>query len=120
MLEKASMLGDSLVVIVNNDNQAVIKKGKAFMPQEDRLKIVKALALVDSAFVSIDKDSTVCKSLKKVAKHHSSDRVIFANGGDRAIGEVPESKVCLKYGIEMVDGLGDKIRSSSELVANSK
>ena len=64
------MLGDSLVVIVNNDNQAVIKKGKAFMPQEDRLKIVKALALVDSAFVSIDKDSTVCKSLKKVAKHH--------------------------------------------------
>ena len=90
------------------------------MPQEDRLKIVKALALVDSAFVSIDKDSTVCKSLKKVAKHHSSDRVIFANGGDRAIGEVPESKVCLKYGIEMVDGLGDKIRSSSELVANSK
>ena len=39
-LELASKLGDRLVVIVNNDNQAILKKGKAFMSEVDRLKIV--------------------------------------------------------------------------------
>ena len=40
---------------------------------------------------------------------------IFTNGGDRTIEEIPESIVCKKYGIEILDGLGKKIRSSSDL-----
>jgi len=60
-------------------------------------------------FLSIDDDKSVCKSLEKIKPH------IFANGGDRSTGEVPESTVCKKYNIKMTDGLGDKIRSSSDL-----
>jgi len=59
--------------------------------------------------LSIDDDKSVCKSLEKIKPH------IFANGGDRSTGEVPESTVCKKYNIKMTDGLGDKIRSSSDL-----
>ena len=108
-LMMAKELGDSLVVIVNNNHQCELKKGKPFMDQNDRLEIVKALRFVDEVFLSIDKDRTVCKSLEAVRPN------IFANGGDRATSEVPETPICKKYNIKMVDGLGDKIRSSSNL-----
>lgn len=108
-LKMAKELGDSLVVIVNNNYQCKLKKGKPFMDQNDRLEIVKALRFVDEVFLSIDQDRTVCKSLEAVRPN------IFANGGDRATSEVPETPICKKYNIKMVDGLGDKIRSSSNL-----
>tara|TARA_Y100000310_G_C20578076_1_gene761485 strand:- start:300 stop:719 length:420 start_codon:yes stop_codon:yes gene_type:complete len=113
-LEKAKLLGDELVVIVNNDVQAKIKKGKAFMREEDRLKIIESLRCVDSSLLSVDENKTVCKSLKKIKKAYPNDKVVFANGGDRKEKEIPEAAVCRKLDIKMVDGLGEKIRSSSE------
>ena len=63
-LELARQLGDKLIVIINNDLQAKLKKGKTFMSQQDRMKIVSSLKCVDEVFLSIDKDKTQCKSLK--------------------------------------------------------
>ena len=108
-LKMAKDLGDYLIVIVNNDYQSNLKKGKSFMNELDRVEIVKALKLVDEVFLSIDKDRTVCKSLEKLKPD------IFANGGDRSTEEIPEVEVCVNFNIKMIDGLGDKIRSSSEL-----
>ena len=108
-LRMAKELGDSLVVIVNNNYQCKLKKGKHFMDENDRVEIVEALRFVDEVFLSVDKDRTVCKSLEEIKPD------IFANGGDRATSEVPETPVCKKFNIKMVDGLGDKIRSSSSL-----
>ena len=108
-LKLSKKLGDKLIVIVNNNHQCVLKKGKPFMDEKDRVEIVKALKVVDEVFLSIDKDKTVCASLEAINPD------IFANGGDRSTGEVPESFICKKYNIEMTDGLGDKIRNSSEL-----
>ena len=108
-LRMAKELGDSLVVIVNNNYQCKLKKGKYFMDENDRVEIVKALRFVDEVFLSIDNDKTVCKSLEEIKPD------IFANGGDRATSEVPETPICKKFNIKMVDGLGDKIRSSSSL-----
>ena len=108
-LRMAKELCDSLVVIVNNNYQCKLKKGKHFMHENDRVEIVKALRFVDEVFLSVDKDRTVCKSLEEIKPD------VFANGGDRATSEVPETPVCKKFNIKMVDGLGDKIRSSSSL-----
>jgi len=108
-LRMAKELGDSLVVIVNNNYQCKLKKGKHFMDENDRIEIVKAFRFVDEVFLSIDQDRTVCKSLEKVKPD------IFANGGDRATSEVPEAPICKKFNIKMIDGLGEKIRSSSSL-----
>lgn len=111
MIQKAKKLGDKLVAIVNNDRQVALKGSVPFMSQADRLKIVAALREVDAVFLSIDKDKSVCKSLAKLKPN------IFANGGDRhSIGDVPEFPICQKYGIKMVDGLGKKIRASSEMI----
>ena len=116
-LEKSKSLGDKLIVIVNNDKQTCLKKGKPFMCQEDRVKIVQSLKCVDDAFLSIDSDATVSESIEKVflMTENFQDKMVFANGGDRYQGEIPEAKICYEYRIEMVDGLGEKIRSSSEL-----
>ena len=108
-LKLAKSLGDYLIVIVNSNYQCKIKKGKPFMDENDRLEIVRNLKMVDEVFLSIDKDRTVCKSLEKIRPD------IFANGGDRSTDEVPETVICNKYKIKMIEGLGDKIRSSSDL-----
>ena len=106
-IKLAKKFGDKLVVIVNNDYQSKLKKGKSFMNESDRLEIVKSIIWVDDAIISIDKDGTVCKSIEFIKPD------IFANGGDRKNKEIPESKICNKLGIKIIDGIGKKIRSSS-------
>ena len=63
-LRLAKELGDYLIVIVNNDYQCELKKGKSFMAEEDRVEIVKALGIVDEVFLAVDKDRSVCASLE--------------------------------------------------------
>jgi len=114
MIRKSKKLGDKLVAIINNDQQVKLKGSAPFMSQTDRLAMVAALRDVDMVFLSIDHDKTVCRSLAKLRPN------IFANGGDRkSLGDVPEFTVCQKLGIKMVDGLGRKIRASSELIAKA-
>jgi cytidyltransferase-like protein len=108
-LELAKQLGDKLIVIVNSDFQAKLKKGKLFMNQDDRMKIIASLKCVDEVFLSIDKDKSQCETLKYLKPN------IFAKGGDRTSKEIPETKICKELGIKIIDGLGKKIRSSSEL-----
>ena len=107
LMEKAKSFGDKLIVIVNNDKQVIMKRGKEpFMNQGDRKKLIESIKHVDEAFISIDEDRSVCASLRAIKPN------IFANGGDRHQGEVPETSVCRELGIEMVDGQGQKIASS--------
>lgn len=115
MIEKAKSLGDYLIVIVNNDKQVKIKGSYPFMNERDRLKIIESLKGVDEVFLSVDSDATVCKSLEAINPD------IFANGGDRKnINDIPECTICEDLNIKMVDGLGKKIRASSEIITKAK
>src|SRR3989344_2739621 len=113
-LEKAKKLGTKLIVILNTDEQAILKKGYVFMPLEERKKIIESLKFVDEVFTSIDKDKSVCKSLEAIKPN------IFAKGGDRTVSNIPEADICNKYSIKIIDGLGEKLQSSSELVKKIK
>lgn len=121
MISKAKKLGDKLVVIVNNDKQVRLKSRVPFMSEKDRLKIIGALRDVDQVFLAIDDyrlpngEVPVIKSLAKLRPN------IFANGGDRHnLSNVPESEICQKLHIKLVDGLGKKVRASSELIARAQ
>lgn len=120
MIEKAKKLGDKLVVIINNDKQVKLKNRVPFMPEKDRMRIIAALRDVDEVFLAIDDyklDNGEIPCIKSLAKVHPD---IFANGGDRhSIINVPEYPICQKLGIKMVDGLGKKIRASSEMIARA-
>lgn len=114
LFKLSKQLGDYLIVIINNDNQTLQKKGYVFMTANEKAKIISELICVDEVFISIDEDQTQCKTLEYLKPH------IFAKGGDRYAYEIPETPVCKKHSIQIIDGVGAKIQSSSELVEKAK
>lgn len=113
-------LADELFVIVNNDAQRALKGSKEFQNQEERMIIVSNIRAVDRAILSVDEDRTVCATLKKIAQEYGSEyELSFANGGDQNNDTIPERPVCEEMGISLIDGLGDKIQSSSWLLNKS-
>jgi len=117
LFEKAKEVGDLLIVIVNNDKQRELKGSKFFQDQDERIRIIRALSIVDMAWISVDKDSTQNATLKvMVDKFYGSMKLAFANGGDQNNDTIPEAEICRQFNIELIDGLGDKIQSSSWLL----
>ena len=117
LFEKAKASGDQLWVIVNSDHQRELKGSKAFMDQDERLLIVSAIGIVDKALISIDRDKTQCATLADLADKYSYQyELYFANGGDQNKDSIPEVPVCNEKGIGLLEGLGDKIQSSSWLL----
>jgi cytidyltransferase-like protein len=116
--QQAKSFGDKLFVIVNNDFQRSLKGSKKFQDENERLLNVENLKLVDKCFIAIDKDRSVCESIKLIYKNHSFEfDFSFANGGDQKNENSPEKLICSKLGIDLIDGLGDKIQSSSWLLS---
>ena len=117
LFEKTKAIGDQFWVIVNSDFQRELKGSKEFMDENERLLIVSAIGIVDKALISIDKDKTQCATLGDLADKYSGEyELYFANGGDQNNESIPEVPVCKEKGIGLLDGLGDKIQSSSWLL----
>lgn len=119
LFKEAKALGDYLVVILNNDNWLLKKKGFTFMDQDERKEIIESIRYVDEVVLTNhvidDGDSSVCVELAKLKPD------VFANGGDRKSDNIPEYGLCNELGIEMVFNVGgEKIQSSSDLVKNAK
>ena len=121
LFQKAKASGDQLWVIVNSDFQRELKGSKEFMDENERILIVSAIGIVDKALISIDNDITQCATLGDLADKFSSEyQLYFANGGDQDNDSIPEVSVCREKGIGLLEGLGDKIQSSSWLLKNNK
>jgi D-beta-D-heptose 7-phosphate kinase/D-beta-D-heptose 1-phosphate adenosyltransferase len=113
----AKALADELFVIVNNDHQRALKGSKEFQKEAERVFIVSNIKSVDHSILSIDEDRTVCKTIEKIALDFGNDyELSFANGGDQNNNTIPERPICDQMGIALIDGLGDKIQSSSWLL----
>lgn len=115
LFKEAKKLGDRLIVILNNDNWLKAKKGRVFMPEQDRKKIIEELACVDEVIISkhpkSPRDMSVSRELANIRPH------IFANGGDRTSKNTPEKDLCREFNIKMAYNVGGKkVRSSSELL----
>lgn len=118
MIEAAAKIGDRLVVVVNNDAQQVIKKGKIILDQQNRARLMGALRDVDEVVVAIDDDPPVIQTLRHIAEQYPDDELVFANGGDRDSEKaIPETDICRTYNITMVFGVGgnDKADSSTRI-----
>ena len=115
--QNAKKLADFLFVIVNSDHQRALKQSKEFQLEQERMLIVSSLKPVDKAVLSIDKDRTVCETIASIANDYGQEYdLAFANGGDQNNNTIPERPICEKMGITLLDGLGDKIQSSSWLL----
>lgn len=113
----AKALADELFVIVNSDLQRELKGSKEFQKEAERLFIVQNIKAVDKAIISVDKDRTVCESIRSLFETYGEEYQLgFANGGDQDNNSIPEAPICNELKIELIDGLGDKIQSSSWLL----
>lgn len=116
--QNAKKLADELFVIVNNDHQKVLKGSKVFQDENERKFIIESFRLVDICFISIDLDRTVTESIRKIYNEYSDNYdFAFGNGGDQNNDIIPERSICEALGINLFDGLGDKIQSSSWLLS---
>ncbi|MDC1393447.1 adenylyltransferase/cytidyltransferase family protein [Flavobacteriaceae bacterium] len=113
----AKAIANQLFVIVNNDHQRELKGSKEFQDENERMIIVSNIKAVDKAILSIDTDRTVCATIKMIAELYGGEFELgFANGGDQNNDTIPEKPVCEQMSVALIDGLGDKIQSSSWLL----
>jgi cytidyltransferase-like protein len=111
--KSARSLGDKLVVALNSDQWLINKKGKFFMPFNERKAIIENFADVDIVINFEDDDlGSATNALIKVKEMFPEDDIAFANGGDRNKGNIPEMSV---EGVEFIFSVGgdDKKNSSS-------
>lgn len=116
--KSAKKLGDILVVALNSDDWLCNKKGKFFMPFEERKSIIENLSCVDSV-VDFEDDElgSAINALNKIKEIYPEDKIYFANGGDRNKENIPEMSVS---GIDFLFGVGgnNKRNSSSWILKN--
>ncbi len=117
----ARSLGDMLIVGLNSDEWLERKKGRAFMPWNERLCIINNLSMVDEVYTFDDEDGSARHFIQQVRAHYPDSKIIFANGGDRTKDNIPEMDV-EDSNIEFVFGVGgeDKKNSSSWILEDWK
>lgn len=122
---KAAKEQDATVIVgINSDAWICRKKGQPFMPEIERIEILKGVKYIDDVYTFNDEDDTACDLIRKIIQLYSENknvRIFFGNGGDRTNDTTPEMEYCNEHGVEMLWGVGGgKIQSSSDLINNSK
>jgi len=117
----ARELGDYLIVGVNSDEWLIRKKGRPFMPYQERQSIIKELSVVDEVIVFDDNNDTASDAIRQTMSKWPHEEYIFANGGDRTKENIPEMEVfhprlSFKFGV----GGEDKKNSSSWILEDWK
>lgn len=118
-IQAARQLGDVLIVGVNSDDWLVRKKGKYFLPFEERSCIVNAIKGVSDVVAFNDDDGSAKDAITKVRLMYPESHIMFANGGDRTSKNIPEMDI-KDFNVSFVFGIGgqDKQNSSSWILNN--
>lgn len=110
LIKEAKLLGNMLIVGINSDEWLARKKGRAFMPWQERLCVLNNLSSVDEVYTFDDSDGSACHLLQQVRAHYPNHKIVFANGGDRTKDNIPEMKV---PGVEFAFGVGGENKANS-------
>jgi cytidyltransferase-like protein len=117
----ARTLGDMLIVGLNSDDWLTRKKGRPFMPWNERLCVINNLSMIDEVYTFNDDDGSAKHFIHQVRAHYPDAELIFANGGDRTQDNIPEMDV-IDANLQFVFGVGgeDKKNSSSWILQDWK
>ena len=83
------------------------------MNETERLLIVDSLSITDKVFLSIDDNKSVSKTIEMICKKYSEEYELTLEWRDQNNESIPERDICKRLKIRLIDGLGDKIQSSS-------
>ena len=114
LIQEAAKLGD-VVVLLNSDNWLRNKKGKEFLPYEEREVIIGSIKSVIDVISFDDSDSTCIEGIRKAISKYPNHKIKFANGGDRNNATTPntETTFCNENNVEILWGIGGKHKANS-------
>ena len=114
LIQEASKFGD-VVVLLNSDNWLREKKGKEFLPYEERKMIMGSIKKVIDVISFKDTDKTCIDGIRKAINKYKNHKIKFANGGDRNNQTTPgpETTYCHENGVETLWGVGGKSKKNS-------
>ena len=109
-IKQAKALGNALWIGLNSDDWLARKKGRRFLPIQERLQIMSALECVDNVFTFNDTDDTAIDAIKYIKEMYPDAKLTFANGGDRTVDNVPEM---VYDDVNFVFGVGGENKANS-------
>jgi len=121
MFKDANKLAKKVIVLLNNDDWLIKKKGKPFMSQEQRKEILEEFKSVSKVIIQKSSEKSSSLAIKEFATQHPNQSICYCNGGDRSnIKNIRETVICKELNISLEFGVGgkEKIESSSKLTKN--
>ena len=121
MFQDAKNLSDNVILLLNNDEWLIEKKGKPFMNQIQRKEILEEFKSITKVIIQTSNDKSSSPAIEEFVKNNPNKSICYCNGGDRSnIKNIREAEICKKFGVNLEFGVGgeDKIESSSQLTKN--
>jgi cytidyltransferase-like protein len=117
LFEQARARTGYLVVVVNNDAQQMLKKGRIIQAEDVRTRIVAALRVVDDAIVASESGPGIDETFDEIRRRYPDTELEFCNGGDRSplADGIPEAErtAAERNRIELVYGVGGESKADS-------
>ena len=122
LFEAARARSGYLIVVVNNDRQQVLKKGRVIQTAEVRARIVSAMRLVDTVYIAVEEGPGIDGTFDIIRSDFPNTELEFCNGGDRRnVHELPAEEIAAgaRNNITMLYGIGgtEKVDSSSRILS---
>jgi cytidyltransferase-like protein len=122
LLEAARKRSGYLIVVVNNDRQQILKKGRVIQPAEARARIIRALRMVDDVYIAVEDGRGIDGTFDLIRADFPDTELEFCNGGDqRDLDRLPPEEIAsgARNNIRMLVGIGgtEKADSSTRILA---
>ena len=121
MFKDAKKLSNKVIVLLNNDDWLIKKKGKPFMNQNQRKEILEEFNSITKVIIQRSSEKSSSSAIEEFVKKNPNKSICYCNGGDRSnINNIRESEICKKLKVNLEFGIGgeNKIESSSNLTKN--
>ena len=121
MFKDANKLAEKVIVLLNNDDWLIKKKGKPFMNQNQRKEILEEFKSISEVIIQTSSEPSSSLAIEEFVNKYPNKSICYCNGGDRSnIKNIRESEVCKKLKVSLEFGIGgeNKIESSSDLTKN--
>ena len=121
MFQDAQSLSDNVILLLNNDEWLIKKKGKPFMNQHQRKEILNEFQSISKVIIQTSNDKSSSRAIEEFVENNPNKSICYCNGGDRSnIGNIHESEICNELGVNLEFGIGggEKVESSSQLTKN--
>ena len=121
MFQDAKNLSENVIVLLNNDEWLIKKKGKPFMNEDQRKEILDEFKSISKVIIQTANDKSSSQAIEEFVQNNPNKTICYCNGGDRSnIRNIREAEVCKKLGVTLEFGIGGdkKIESSSQLTKN--